>query len=82
MSQFINASESQLIQEEEEDEEEEEEDEMPEEWKLLDPVDRIGVIMKTSLQMMCLGTACVMIFSDPMVDVLTQMGLVTGVNTF
>jgi len=55
---------------------------MPDEWKELDPVARAKIIIYTSCKMMLIGTTVVLIFSDPMVDVLNQIGIVTGVGSF
>jgi len=71
-----------LNQKADENEEEEEEEEMPDEWKELDPVSRSRAIIMMSCKMMFIGTAVVLIFSDPMVDVLNQVGIVTGVGSF
>jgi len=60
----------------------EEEDEMPEEFKDMKPEDQQSAIIKSSFQQMLMGTALVLIFSDPMVDVLSQIGVHTGVPPF
>ena len=65
-----------------EEENEEEEEEIPDEWKEMDPATRARAIIMMSCKMMLLGTAVVLIFSDPMVDVLNQVGIVTGVGSF
>lgn len=65
-----------------EEDDEEEEEEIPDEWKELDPESRARVIIYTSCKQMFLGTCVVLIFSDPMVDILNQVGNVTGINPF
>lgn len=64
------------------DDEDEEEDEMPEEFKDLPPAEQQKQIIKASLKQMLMGTFLVLIFSDPMVDVLAQIGKMTGVPAF
>jgi len=60
----------------------EEEDEMPEEFKDLPPAEQQKQIIKASVKQMLMGTFLVLIFSDPMVDVLAQIGKMTGVPAF
>jgi len=60
----------------------EEEDEMPEEFKDLPPAEQAAMIMRSSMKQMMTGTFLVLIFSDPMVDVLAQIGKMTGVPPF
>lgn len=60
----------------------EEEDEMPEEFKDLTPEEQQKQILITSFKQMCIGTFLVLIFTDPMVDVLAQIGTNTGVPVF
>jgi len=64
------------------DDDDEEEDEMPEEFKDLSPELQQKAIIKSSFQQMMFGTALVLIFTDPMVDVLSQIGVNTGIPTF
>jgi len=59
-----------------------EEDEMPDEFKDLPPAEQRKQIINASLKQMCIGTFLVLIFSDPMVDVLSQIGVMTGVPPF
>lgn len=66
----------------EEDDEDEEEEEVPEDLKNLDPAVRMRKILIRSFTMMIVGTAIVMIFSDPMVDVLTQFGVLSDIPAF
>jgi len=65
-----------------EEEEEEEDDEIPEDLKDLDPSVRVQKLIIRSLQMMSFGTLIVLIFSDPMVNVLSDFGTLTGINAF
>jgi len=64
------------------EEEEEEQEEMPEEFADLPPdVQRKRILMK-SCYMMAAGTLLMLVFSDPMVDVLAGIGKATGVPSF
>jgi len=64
------------------DEDSEEQEEEPEEFKNLDPQVKEYFILSKSLRMMLLGTLVVLIFSDPMVDILNDMGTVLQVDAF
>jgi len=64
------------------DDEEEEEDETPDDIKSLPLEEQEGAIIKKSFKQMLLGTLLVLVFSDPMVDVLSQIGRCTGVPAF
>lgn len=55
---------------------------MPEDLKDLDPEVRIRKIVLRSLTMMLLGTVVVLIFSDPMVDVLNEFAHLNGIPPF
>ncbi len=67
---------------EDEEEEEEEEEEIPEDLADLPPdVQRRRIIMR-SLYMMGLGTVLVLLFSDPMVDVMSNLGTVMNLKPF
>uniref|UniRef100_A0A7S2HP56 EF-hand domain-containing protein n=2 Tax=Haptolina brevifila TaxID=156173 RepID=A0A7S2HP56_9EUKA len=66
----------------EEEEEEEDEAEMPEEFAHLTPDEQQRGILKQSFTMMGLGTVLILIFSDPMVDVLNNVGQRVGVPGF
>lgn len=66
----------------EEDTEEEEEEEVPEDLRSKDPATQIRNVMKRSFMMMAVGTALVLIFSDPMVSVLSDVGARIGVPAF
>jgi len=63
-------------------EEDEEEEEMPEDLHDLSPEQQRRRVLFRSIWMMGLGTALVLIFSDPMVDVLSQWGEHTGIPAF
>lgn len=64
------------------DEEEEEDEEVPEDLAHLPPEVQQQRIIMRSLKMMATGTALVLLFSDPMVEVLDQIGKVIGVPGF
>jgi Ca2+/Na+ antiporter len=82
-SRFIIFSEKPLPWEgKTDDAEEEDDDEMPDEFKELDPTAQKKAIMKDSFQQMIFGTLLVLLFSDPMVDVLGAMAKMTGVPPF
>lgn len=55
---------------------------MPEDLKDLDPETRIRKIVLRSLWMMFSGTVVVLIFSDPMCDVLNEFGKLSGIPPF
>jgi len=64
------------------DDDDEDEEDMPEEFKNL-PVDQQRKrILLSSFWQMGLGTLLVLIFSDPMVDVLAEMGHKSGIPAF
>jgi Ca2+/Na+ antiporter len=58
----------------EEEEEEDEEEEVPEDLAALPPNQQRFWILYRSIWMMGLGTIIVLLFSDPMVDVLSELG--------
>jgi len=60
----------------------EEEDDMPEEWAELSPQEQQKRILMRSCKMMALGSLLVLVFSDPMVDVMSSMGTLTGIPPF
>lgn len=73
------------IEGEEEHEEEEEGDvveDMPEDLAELDPQEQQWRLKKRSLKLMGLGTAMVLFFSDPMVDLLAEIGKRLDVSPF
>lgn len=67
---------------ESEESEEEEEDEIPDDLKHLSPAEQQTLIWRRSLYMMGLGSAIVIVISDPMVDVLSEIGRRTGIPAF
>jgi Ca2+/Na+ antiporter len=64
------------------DEEEEEEEDLPEEWANLSPEEQKKKILMRACRLMGIGTLLVLIFSDPMVDVLSGIGQHTGISAF
>jgi len=60
----------------------EDEDEMPDEFKDLDPAEQQKQIKLASFKAMIIGTSLVLVFTDPMVDVLSQIGVNTGIPAF
>jgi len=64
------------------EDDDEEEDEMPEDLRELTPTEQRAKLMSRSCKGMGIGTLLVLVFSDPMVDVLVQIGKVTGIPAF
>eukprot|EP00811_Abedinium_folium_P001365 NODE_11247_length_1299_cov_2.880546.p1 GENE.NODE_11247_length_1299_cov_2.880546~~NODE_11247_length_1299_cov_2.880546.p1 ORF type:complete len:337 (-),score=98.19 NODE_11247_length_1299_cov_2.880546:287-1201(-) len=64
------------------DDEDEEEEEVPDEFKDLPEDVQRRLIMRRSCWQMGLGTVLVLIFSDPMVDVLNSIGKTAGIPPF
>jgi len=62
--------------------EDEENEEMPEFLENLDPKAQQAAILNRSFLMMGIGTFVVLFFSDPMVGVLSELGVRTGVPPF
>jgi len=60
----------------------EEEEDMPEDIASLPPDDQQAAIIKKSIKYMVLGTLLVLIFSDPMVDVLQELAYRINVSPF
>lgn len=69
-------------EEKDEDEEEEEDEEMPEDIANLPPEQQMYMLWRRSLCMMLGGTGLVLLFSDPMVDVLAGIGTFLGIPPF
>jgi len=67
---------------EDDDDDEEEEEDIPEDLADLPPEVQQRRIFFRSCQMMGLGTVLVLIFSDPMVDVLAEIGVRTNISAF
>eukprot|EP01059_Diplonema_ambulator_P031746 TRINITY_DN5927_c0_g1_i1.p1 TRINITY_DN5927_c0_g1~~TRINITY_DN5927_c0_g1_i1.p1 ORF type:complete len:431 (+),score=134.99 TRINITY_DN5927_c0_g1_i1:316-1608(+) len=59
-----------------------EDEEVPEDFKHLSPEEQQTAIWKRSMSMMARGTALVLVFSDPMVGVLSSLGTRLGVSPF
>jgi len=76
------AAASKLEEAETADEEEEEETEMPDDLVDLSPEQQQAAIMSRAFTMMGLGTALILVFSDPMVEVLGNVGQRIGVPPF
>lgn len=64
------------------EEEEEEEEEVPHDLRHDDPATQIRNVLRRSFAMMTAGTFLVLVFSDPMVDVLGDVGARIGVAPF
>jgi Ca2+/Na+ antiporter len=67
---------------EEIDEEDNDEEEIPDQIKLLPEDKQQAAIIKMSLKIMGTGTLLVILFSDPMVGILSAFGGLIGVNPF
>jgi Ca2+/Na+ antiporter len=78
-SATVETSESQVFAEEEEEEESEE---VPEDLAHLPPDEQQRRIIRRSLWMMSLGVAIVLIFSDPLIQVFSELGELTGISGF
>jgi len=65
-----------------EDEEEEEEEEVPEDLVNLPPDQQQRRILRRAFGQMFLGVALVLVFSDPLVEVFSELGEVCGVSAF
>ena len=66
----------------EEEDDEEDDEEIPEEFLDLPPEQQQRRIFLRSCQLMGVGTLLVILFSDPMVDALSELGNRTGVSPF
>uniref|UniRef100_A0A7S1L8V1 EF-hand domain-containing protein n=1 Tax=Neobodo designis TaxID=312471 RepID=A0A7S1L8V1_NEODS len=64
------------------DDEDEEEEEMPEDLAHLSPEEQQKRILQRSFMLMGLGTVIVVLFSDPMVGVLSKLGTMTHIPPF
>jgi len=64
------------------DDEDEEEEEMPEEFAHLDPDEQQKLIKRRAFGMMAVALTMILIFSDPMVDVMSNVGERVGVPAF
>ena len=64
------------------DDDDEEEEEMPEDLADLSPEEQRKRILQRSFTLMGIGTLVVVIFSDPMVGVLSKLGVMTNIPAF
>jgi len=64
------------------DDEDEEEEDMPEDLEHLDPDEQQRRILLRSAGKMGLGSVILLVFSDPMVDVMSEMGDRLGISAF
>jgi Ca2+/Na+ antiporter len=71
-----------IFQNLEEIEAEEDEEEVPKELSALSPEEQQFVIMRRAFSMLFLGTAIVLIFSDPMVEVLSEIATRVNIPPF
>mmetsp|Transcript_22374 Transcript_22374/g.46843 ORF Transcript_22374/g.46843 Transcript_22374/m.46843 type:complete len:599 (-) Transcript_22374:202-1998(-) len=69
-------------QDDDDDDEDEEEESMPEEFKDLSVQEQRRQILLKSSYLMGFGTLLVLVFSDPMVDVLAEIGRQSGIPSF
>ena len=64
------------------EEEVEEEEEMPEDLQSLSPEEQQRHVIRRAIFMLSIGTLLVLVFSDPMVSVLSEVGNRTGISPF
>ena len=64
------------------DDQEEEEEEVPEDITSLPPHEQQRIIKQRAFIMLAIGTTLVLIFSDPMVDVMQEIASRAGLNSF
>ena len=69
-SEVVKLKNAELTNDDEEGDDDDDEEEMPEELAGLDPAEQQRRLLSMSLSTMFLGTALVVLFSDPMTDVL------------
>jgi Ca2+/H+ antiporter len=62
--------------------EESEEDEMPDDLKELSPAEQQRAVQVRAVTLMGIGTLSVLVFSDPAVEVLNEIGKRTGIPSF
>jgi len=77
----FNELQKSLIKIETEQDDDDEED-CPEDLKDIDPDVKMRKILLRSFTMMLTGTIVVLVFSDPMVDVLNMFGTITTIPPF
>jgi len=68
--------------EEEEDDDDDEEEEMPEEFAHLSPAAQQRMILRKAFGMMGFALALILVFSDPMVEVMSNVGERVGIPPF
>jgi Ca2+/Na+ antiporter len=71
-----------LLSNEEVEEEEEEEEEVPEDFTSLSPEEQQFAIKRRAFTMLFIGTSLVLVFSDPMVDVLSEVAVRLNIPAF
>lgn len=81
-TKFITVDNSPPLGEADEEEDDEEEDVIPDDLAGLSPSEQQSRIKMRSLYQMSLGTVIILVFSDPMVDLLGEIGKVVGVPSF
>merc|ERR1712007_164180 len=69
-------------QEKQEEEEEEEEEDMPEDLADLSPAEQKKRLLRRAFCKLIMGTGVVLLFTDPMCDMLTCIGHKLGINPF
>ena len=70
------------IEKTKEDDDDDEEEEMPDEFAELTPEQQQSAVGHKAAWMLTIGTILVVLFSDPMVDVLSEVGARTGIPAF
>jgi len=73
---------SRIINEENEDDDEEEEEQVPEDFTSLSPEEQQFAIKKRAFTMLFIGTSLVLVFSDPMVEVLSEVAVRIDIPAF
>ena len=71
-----------LMNNEEVEEEEDEEEEVPEDFTSLSPEEQQFAIKRRAFTMLFIGTTLVLLFSDPMVDVLSEVAVRLNIPAF
>ena len=81
ITRTIVKSKSQEVSDSDDDDDDDDE-EMPEELQNLDPSEQQRQLLLMSFRTMGIGTLLVVLFSDPMTDVLSEIGTRTGIPAF
>mmetsp|Transcript_3040 Transcript_3040/g.6481 ORF Transcript_3040/g.6481 Transcript_3040/m.6481 type:complete len:593 (+) Transcript_3040:96-1874(+) len=79
---YIDGDKAESADDEEEDTHEEEEEDMPADLADLQPEDQQRRIKQRAFGKLVAGTALVLVFSDPTVDVLNEVGVRMGISPF